>query len=106
MARAITYLRKLDVGTQIKVHVLDEDGNEINLSTATVKNIVFYLPDKTTVEKPAEFITDGSDGWLKYVTEAGFLSMIGRWKGQVQVVMPAWDGSTSVFEFYVSDRFD
>lgn len=93
-----------DEGVDITITV-EEDGAAVDISTATTKQLKFQYPDGTGVIKDGEFVTDGSDGKLKYSTEAGFLTPAGRWKVQGYFVLPTpsqkWH--TSSAEFFVTE---
>ncbi len=66
---------------------MDQDGVVKDISTATVKTIKFCKPDGTEVEEAGTFVTDGTDGVLKYKSVTGFLSLAGLWKYQGHVVV-------------------
>jgi len=62
-----------DIGThfqaEIKNLVNAATPAALDISAATEKLIIFILPDETEVEYSGEFVTDGEDGLLEYVTE-------------------------------------
>lgn len=90
-----------DVGFGFDVTVKDQDGAAINLSAATTRQFTFRKPDETEVTKTPVFITDGTDGQLRYVTIAGDLEQIGLWKLQAYIVLPAGEFYSDIFEFRV-----
>lgn len=91
-----------DVGTTIRVRVRSGDGTVFNLSTATItKELTFTLPDLSTVTKAGTFVTDGTDGKIKYVTEAGFLTLAGIWKVRGHFVGAGFDRKTDQAAFDV-----
>lgn len=91
-----------DVGTIFKIKLVDcETGYAIDISAATTKTIRFQLSDGSFVSKPAEFSTDGTDGYIEYAAEPGFLSQTGRWKIQGFVIAGGFENSSSVEEFKV-----
>jgi len=59
------------VGIPLKVHVVDKDGADVPIDGTSAKYILLTSAKGVTVQKTAEFVTDGTDGWMKYVTEAG-----------------------------------
>lgn len=93
-------LRLGDIGTAIRLTLLD-GATPVNISSATIKQIIFQKPDGTRVEKTATFLTNGSDGKLQYLTQAGDLDQTGTWKVQGYVAMPQWTGKTEIAKFKV-----
>lgn len=61
-------IHKNDVGTELVVAFVDEEGDVIDISAATTKQILLRKPNSAAVALPGVFDTDGSDGLLKYVT--------------------------------------
>lgn len=62
----------------------------VDLSQATALKIKYQKPDKTTSGEWAGELVEGTK--VKYVTQAGDLDQMGRWKLQVVVTLPAWSG--------------
>lgn len=91
------------IGANIIVTV-EEDGEVIDaLETVTAKSLVFRKPNGVGITKTADFVTDGTDGKLKYVTESGFLDVKGTWRIQAQLTFPGsgYSGPTEVGTFQV-----
>lgn len=90
-----------DVGTVFTVTIMD-GAAIVNISTATVKQILYKKPDGTVLTKTADFSTNGSDGKIKYVTVVGDLDAAGTWSIQGYVEMPAgkWHSDISQFEVF------
>ena len=79
-----------DVGAVLEVTVTDADTSAaIDISTATVKQIRLRNPRKTTVTKAASFTTDGTDGKIRYTTDANVLNVEGLWQFQAYIELPA-----------------
>lgn len=92
-----------DVGTLIKVTILDENGAVVDISSATTKTITFKKPSSgTTVVKAASFFTDGTDGILKYATIDGDLDEVGTWRLQAYVALSTGSWKSSINTFTVS----
>ena len=90
-----------DVGTIFRLTVMD-GTSLVNISTATTMEIIFEKPDQTTVTQTATFTSDGSDGQMEWATTTTTdLDQAGTWKWQGRVVMPSWEGKTSILEFEV-----
>jgi hypothetical protein len=92
-----------DIGTKFLLTV-KEDGVALNISTATVKSIVFKKPSGTVVVKTATFETDGADGKIYYLSVSGDLDAIGLWKIQGKITMGVGSWGTEIGEFKVMDN--
>lgn len=90
------------VGVVIEYTVLDSSGQPLNISAASSKKLIFRKPDRVILEKNADFVTDGSDGKLKYTTVEGDLVPHGNWRAQADIIVPGVvDGRTEVEVFDV-----
>ena len=74
-----------DVGTIIQVTVTDGTDPVDVGDPIDIRDIHFEDPDGTIVTKAGALVDDGSDGKIKYVTEADFLSKPGVWRLQVEL---------------------
>lgn len=95
-----------DVGTVFELIMVewDEDLEEdvvVDISTATVKSIKFGKPTAATVTQTGVFVTDGTDGKMKYTSVADDLVPTGDWDIQGYVEMPAWTGHSDMGHFTV-----
>jgi hypothetical protein len=97
-------LTENDEGIDITITV-EEDGVAVDLSAEDVKQLKFRYPDGTGVAKTAEFVTNGTDGKLKYSTEAGFLTPAGRWgvQGYLEFTASGQKWHTEIGEFLVRE---
>lgn len=85
-------LRLGDVGTAIEVTITNaRTDTAIDVSTATVKQIVLCRPNGTLTYHDADFVTDGTDGKILYQLEDGDLDVVGLWTISAHWEMP--DGS-------------
>jgi len=72
-----------DVGTDFQITVLDSQTNlPKDISSSSQRQIVFGLPDGTSLTKTATFVNTGTDGLIRYVGHSGDLSQAGTWKIQ------------------------
>lgn len=71
-----------DVGTAFRVTVKDEDGEIVDLSSASVMQLWFRKPDGTVAVQTAFLLNDGTDGIMEYVTVEGDLDLPGKWRVQ------------------------
>ena len=79
-----------DYGTIFQITLQDQDGAAVDVSAATTKQIIFEKPDGVVEAKTASWVTDGTDGKIKYAAVADDLDVVGAWKIQGRVT----DGST------------
>lgn len=89
-----------DVGTAMELDVLDQNNAVVNISSAGLQ-MSFLRPDGSTFTKNATFVTDGTDGKMHYVTQAGDLNIPGNWKMQGILTFPGGLWHTDVQKFKV-----
>jgi len=94
-----------DIGTAFRIRILDDDV-VVNLSSCTLKQIIFKKPDGTIVEQTAVFYTDGVDGLIQYVSIDGDIDQTGRWKYQGYVEFGAQSWHTNYVSFLVKDNLE
>lgn len=92
-----------DFGTVFTVTVKD-GSSAIDLSTATTKQIWFEKQDKSVLKKDATFVTDGTDGQIRYVIADGDLDTAGKWRIQAYYVNGAgeWHSDTASFKVHAN----
>ena len=90
-----------DIGNLIEV-TMKRGGVVFDIQTATTKQIHFRRPDKSTFIRTASFITNGTDGGLKYTIVAGDLDQAGEWGYMPYIITPTFTGhgTMSLFEVY------
>lgn len=71
----------------IDIRVLDKNGNVVDISGATTTQILLKPPTGPWREYTANFVSDGTDGWLRYRTAAGVLDTAGLWSKRARVVL-------------------
>jgi hypothetical protein len=91
-----------NTGTDFQVTIKDCNGSALDISDATTTTIIFKKPSGTNLTKTASFVTDGTDGLLRYVSVDGDIDEIGTWKIQASVTTPAgtWTSSFESFKVY------
>lgn len=96
-----------DVGTELVVVFKDEEGTVIDVSAAD--DIFLYLtdPDGVIVEVEGVHDTDGVNGKVKYVTEAGDLMSDGSWsiQGWASVGGDEFSALDQPFEVFPARRY-
>jgi hypothetical protein len=93
-------IQKGDVGTKIRVTIFD-DGEAVDLSGVTTKEIILRRPDTTTATRAADFVTDGTDGKIEIVSQAGDFDIVGIYSIQAHIVNSAGDWKTDIDTFRV-----
>ena len=73
-------IHQYDIGTRFEITLKDEGNSPeiVDVSTASVTEIIFKKPDGNTVTKTAGFTTDGTDGKIEYTTLANDLDTVGH----------------------------
>lgn len=93
-----------DIGTAFTITIMD-DTAVVDISSATVtKQIKFKKPSGTVATKDGVFVTDGTDGKLRYTSVADDLDEAGKWYIQVYLVLTGWTGHSDQAEFVVYDN--
>ena len=92
-----------DAGTELIGTILDTcDTRAVaDISAATTKEFVFKRPDGTTFTKTAVFVTDGSDGQIRYLSVAADFDMAGWWRIQGHVIEGSQNHHTKKATFKV-----
>jgi len=89
-----------DVGTVFEV-TIKEGAEAIDVSGCTSKKIGFLKPSLVTLEKTADFTTDGTDGKIRIVFDSDDLDEEGKWKWQAQIIWASGTWHTSEGSFRV-----
>lgn len=91
-----------DVGTVFEATVLDEDGAVVDISAATLRQLLFRKADQTVVTQTAVLSGAGTDGKMRYVTVVDDLDVSGLWTVQGYVEMSAgkWHSDLRTFQVY------
>jgi hypothetical protein len=76
-----------NAGIQIIVEVLDDQLNALNLYGATGLVLAFQKPDGVQFTKTAQYLTNGIDGKIYYITTATDFLEAGLWYIQAQVII-------------------
>lgn len=92
-----------DLGTDFIVTIVDLDnaGAAIDISSATAREIIFLKADGTKDTHIASFVTDGTDGQIHYIGQAGDLDQTGTYKIQGIVTTPAGKWYSTIDKFKV-----
>jgi hypothetical protein len=93
-----------DSGFYVELDILDENGNTFPIADATTKKICFVKPNDSENYVDADFVTNGSDGKIRYLIPAGFLDTVGRWKVFAKVISNTYNRYSSKSWFEVKAR--
>ena len=89
-----------DVGTLFEV-TIEDNGSVVDISLATTKEIIFKQHNSGLLVVDATFVTDGTNGKLKYSFVSGDCDVAGVWKIQGEVILPGGEWSSDIDEFVV-----
>jgi hypothetical protein len=88
------------IGLMIELGV-KEAYNYLNLSTASIKNIIIKKPSGMYLTVSGSYTTNGTDGKIYYTTREGDLSEAGVYKVQGQIAIGTFSGYTTATQFTV-----
>ena len=74
------------------------------MSSATTKQILIKSPNKSVAIKTGSFLTDGTDGIMKYTTVDDDISKTGVWSIQAKVIFVTGTWYSDIQEFKVYDN--
>lgn len=76
-----------DIGADIVATVKNSAGVAVDLTGAVKKSLIFGKPNGTVgIEKAASFVTTGSDGKIRYKSEAALFDTPGSWTMQTYLI--------------------
>ena len=85
-----------DIGTIIELTIKDQDLAVVDISSASTLQILMKAPDGTVTTQTGVLSGDGTDGKMRYVTQAGDWTMHGVWEIQGRAVITAGTFRTRV----------
>jgi len=93
-----------DIGTEIRLLVVDEESGIDDISDATVHKLLVRKPDGSEVEWEADI--EGTQ-YLTYTVQDGDLDQPGTYRVQAYLELPSgWSGKGTTFTFEVHDEFE
>lgn len=111
---ACNEIHKDDIGTEFMVTVqqcINNVETPLDISSSTVREIVFKKPDGTTLTKTASYTSvssggagDGTDGKISYFTISGDLDSVGTYKIQGIVTTPLGKWYSTIDSFKVKSN--
>lgn len=96
-------VRLNDSGFSVRLRIIDDDGDVVDISTASVKRFDFNKPDRTTMSKTASFYTDGTDGILTYITSTDEINQLGIWEIQAYLEIGSGVFRSTIVRFRVAE---
>lgn len=98
---AINEIHVDDIGTNFNVTIKNQDDEIVDISAAIITEMLFRKPDGTVMTKTAEFISDGTDGRLRYTTVSGDLDQHGSWELQAFVDFGSTEWYSDIYKFKI-----
>lgn len=89
-----------DIGTQLIMTVKD-DGDIVDISGASLLQVIIKKPDGQTYTKTGTLYTDGTDGKMYYTSLSGDFNAAGNYKIQGKVTLSGGTYYTSISDFKV-----
>lgn len=91
-----------DLGTALTATLVDEDTEVVPLQSASVKQYTIKKPSGAEIIVDCDFVTDGSDGQIQYVTVASTFDEAGYYKlqGYLEMGTSKWRTNTITFRVY------
>lgn len=89
-----------NVGTRFLVTIKDDD-TIVNVSGASLINMVFKKPSDTIMTKTGLLFTDGTDGKIYHDSIVGDLDEAGYYKLQAKIAFPSGTYYTDIYTFQV-----
>lgn len=77
-----------------------------DVSTATVIKLLLTDPAGTVHTLDADFTTDGTDGYVEYVTAEGDLDLPGHYQAQFRLTISGKPHTSTPFHFHVDPALD
>lgn len=97
-------IHKGDNGTIFELTIKDDEST-VDISSASIKDILFRKPDLSVTVQSGVFSTDGTDGLLRFtVATSGFLDQVGKWEIQGFLSITGCTCKSDIGEFDVHDN--
>lgn len=89
-----------DIGTIFTITVKD-GSSSVDISSSSTKQVIIKKPGGAKLTKDAAFVTDGTDGQIKYTIVSGDLDEAGTYKLQGYLVISDGTFYTDITSFKV-----
>lgn len=94
-------IHKDDIGTVFRLLIKDQDDAIQDISAATTKDIIFTKPTGEKLTKAGSFTTNGTDGYIQYVSVSGDLDTVAMWNLQAHIIQSGTSFKTDIYSFKV-----
>lgn len=101
MAVCTTEIHVGDIGTELRLRIVDGCGVPVDISSATTLEICVKTPSGGVKTFTASETTDGTDGRLSYITVMDDLDEDGTWEIQAHVITPSSEFRSQIQTFVV-----
>lgn len=93
-------------GEAISLTVIDKNGNAVDISAYTSGITVTLRDPKSlkTLSYAGSFVTDGTDGKVRFTPASGDLDRYGIWEGQIKLDKASASAYTRVFDVEVEKK--
>lgn len=100
-----------DYGLTIKTRLMAKNATTgvleaKDVSTASVVKFLLSDPNGVTRTLDADFTTDGTDGYVEYVTVDGDLDVPGHYQGAFRLTINGKPATSDTFHFQVDPALD
>lgn len=82
------FIKRGDTGPDLQRQLLDESGNPLNLSSATVRFNMQLKGGAVAISRAAATIVNASTGIVKYSWQAGDTDTAGSYEGEFEITYP------------------
>lgn len=97
----VTEIHVGDAGTAVRVHLIDQDKVDVDVSGASSVQLTFVSPTNRRLTVPAAQVTDGRDGRVQYVLGAEDFDVAGPWRLQTRVTFTNAEWNSNIVNFQV-----
>lgn len=100
-------IRVNDFGTVLRTTIKDQDNVIVDVSSASIIQIILRTPKGEFVIKIASNTTDGTNGQIQYTTIAGDIEEVGTWGFQARVKLSSTQNfKSSIHQFEVASNLE
>jgi len=90
-----------DWGTPLTIEIFQTGGCVLDVSSASPLSIIFIDPNGSELVKEASFVTDGTDGKIRYYFEEDLIDTAGEWSYQASASFINGSWKSDVLGFIV-----
>jgi len=104
--REIVRVTKNDYGIDLTYTVRDENGQALDISTASdvILHVGRYGESTNLIDGTMAFVTDGSDGKVKYTIASGSFDTEGYYDSEIEIQYSSGRRTTRTFTLHVLEE--